>query len=292
MAHPAARVRIRPGLACWLWAIGHNALELATSRSTLAPDLNERYGRVTARYYDRVYSELRDPVGDVEFYLGLARKAQGPVLELGVGTGRVLLRIAAEGFPCTGLDLSPAMLEALRGKAPPPTLRLVCGPMQEFDLGSDRFSLVLAPFRAFQHLCTVEDQLGCLTCVQRHLSPDGAFAFDVFAPRLESLASTERPEEEDARFNFEGEEVIRYTAVTHDRVGQILQVRMRYERRQGDSVVGEDVTEFRMRYFFRYELEHLLARAGFDRVEFYGDFDGRPYDYVSGHTIAVARPAS
>src|SRR5215470_962310 len=99
---------------------------------------------VTARFYDAAYATLRDPCGDAEFYRDLARETGGPVLELGCGTGRVLLPIAQEGMACTGLDLSPAMLAALRRKNPPPTLRLVEAPMQDFDLGPDRFRLVLA----------------------------------------------------------------------------------------------------------------------------------------------------
>jgi hypothetical protein len=67
-----------------------------------------------------------------------------------------------------------------------------------------------------------------------------------------------------------------------------MRVRMRYERLRGGKTVGNEVVEFQMRYFFRYELEHLLARAGFEHVELYGAFDGRPYDYVSGEMIAVA----
>ncbi len=64
---------------------------------------------------------------------------------------------------------------------------------------------------------------------------------------------------------------------------------MRYERRQGGQVIDNELVEMRMRYFFRYELEHLLVRAGFEEVEIYGGFDGRPYDYVSGEMVVVAR---
>jgi SAM-dependent methyltransferase len=251
--------------------------------------VDESYGEVTARYYDAAYAGLRDPSGDARFYLELAREARGPVLELGCGTGRILVPIAREGIPCTGLDPSQAMLTALRHKEPPRTLRLVRGDMREFDLGEDRFSLVFAAFRVFQHLDTVEAQLACLACVRRHLAPGGTFAFDVFAPKLERLAEVEEPEREDARFEHEGEEVIRSTSVVRDLARQVMRVRMRYERRLDGKVVGEDRVEFTMRWFFRYELEHLLARAGFNDLTVYGAFDRRPFDYTSGETICVAR---
>ena len=247
------------------------------------------YGVTTTRYYDRVYEKLRDPIGDIEFYRKLAREAYGPVLEIGCGTGRILLPIAVEGIPCMGLDASPRMLDALRRRQPPPTLRLACKAMQSFDLGPDRFTLIFAGFRVLQHLYTVEEQLACLACVRRHLAPGGTFAFDVFAPDLGRLALTREPEREDVRFEQDDEEIVRYTAADFDTVNQVIKLRMRYERRQGGQVIDNELVEMRMRYFFRYELEHLLVRAGFEEVEIYGGFDGRPYDYVSGEMVVVAR---
>ncbi len=247
------------------------------------------YGEVTARFYDTAYARLRDPSGDREFYLGLAREAGGPVLELGCGTGRTLLPIARAGIPCTGLDASPAMLAALHRKNPPSTVRLVRAPMEKFDLQNDRFALIFSAFRAFQHLVTLEQQLHCLECVRRHLAPGGLLAFDVFTPRLDRIAIVEESEREDVRFEQDGEEVVRHTSVERDLTRQVMQVRMRYERRRGGGVVGGDVVEFSMRYFFRYELEHLLTRAGFSDLSFLGNFDGRPYDYHAGETICLAR---
>lgn len=247
----------------------------------------DEYGTVTARYYDAAYA-VRRQLADAEFYRELARRAAGPVLELGCGTGRVLLPIAELGIPCTGLDASPRMLEVLRRRSEVPTLRLVCQRMQAFDLPEERFSLIFSAFRAFQHLCTVEDQLSCLARVRRHLAPGGRFAFDVFAPSMEGMARGEQPEQEDVRFELAGEEVVRFTSVKVDAASQILYLRMRYERQKDGARIDDDVVEFRMRYFFRYELEHLLARAGFDELEFLGGFDGRSYDYVSGETVVVA----
>ncbi len=247
------------------------------------------YDEVSARYYDAAYAQLRDPAGDTGFYGRLARESGGPVLELGCGTGRVLLPIAAEGLDCRGLDVSPAMLEVLRRKRPPPNLRVAVSPMQRFDLGGERYRLIFSAFRAFQHLVEVEDQLSCLACVRRHLAPGGLFAFDVFAPRLERIAQHEEPERVDVRFELDGEEVVRYTSVKRDHARQLMSVAMRYERRRAGGVVHNDVVEFRMRYFHRYELEHLVHRAGFESVEILGGFDGRPYDQVSGETVVLAR---
>jgi len=254
--------------------------------------IDDGYGRATARYYDEAYAGLRADSGDAAWYAGLARRAGGAVLELGVGTGRVLLPIAREleaaGIPCVGVDRSPSMLAALAAKGPPRNLRLVEAAMQDFDLG-ERFALVFSAFRAFQHLDAVEDQLRCLECVRRHLTPGGAFAFDVFVPSPERTAILEEPEVEDARFERAGEEVVRLTGVRRELDRQLIHVRMRYERRREGRIVGEDVVEFRMRYFFRFELEHLLARAGFSDVTLYGDFQGTPFGPAATDFVIVAR---
>jgi SAM-dependent methyltransferase len=238
--------------------------------------------------YDRAYERLRDPSGDAAFYRSLAREQGGPVLELGCGSGRVLLPIAREGIACVGLDASRAMLEAFRQKDPPSNLLLVHGRMESFDLSPERFRLIYSAFRALQHLVAVDDQLACLAGVRRHLAPGGLFAFDVFAPKLDRIAAEDEPEAEDVRFPLDGDEVVRFVRLHRDRAAQTQDVTFRYERRRDGRVVDSREAVARMRYFFRYELEHLLARSGFTRVEFLGGFDGRPYDYVSGETVVLA----
>jgi SAM-dependent methyltransferase len=249
----------------------------------------DAYGPAGAGYCDRAFDLFRSPSGDVEFYGNLARESGGPVLELGCGTGRVLLPIARDGIACTGLDSSEAMLEELRRKGPPENLRLLAAGMESFDLVPDRFALIFSAFRALQHLLTVEDQLACLAAVRRHLEPGGLFAFDVFAPKLERIAIFEEPESEEARWREADAEIVRLTSVRRDPASQISEVTFRYERRRPDAPPESKSVHTKMRHFFRYELEHLLARAGFSRVEIFGGFDRRPFDYFSGETVVLAR---
>src|SRR5262245_19945102 len=255
-----------------------------------ASDLDEEYGRATAHFYDAAYARAPQLDGrDVRFYRELARESGGPVLELGCGTGRVLLEIARLGIPCTGLDASPHMLARLRQKSPFPDLRVVCAPMQRFELPGERFAVIFSAFRAFQHLLSVEDQLGCLACVRRHLAPGGRLAFDVFAPSLARTALLEEPEQEDLRFELEGEEVVRLASVRRDPAEQLLSARFRYRRFREGRVVGHEQASFRMRWFWRFELEHLLARAGFAEVAIFGDFDRRPVGAETPAFVVVAR---
>ena len=243
------------------------------------------YEAVHARWYDPTHATRRN---DAAFYRDLARDVGGPVLELGCGTGRVLLPIALDGLECTGLDRSPAMLDALRAKQPPANLRLVVAPMQDFDLGPARFRLVFSAFRPLQHLYTVEDQLACLACVRRHLAPHGVFAFDVFQPALARIALPEEPEYEEDRFAESGDEIVRLASLRRDVATQIQDVTIRFERRRDGRVVGSESEHFRMRWYYRYELEHLLARAGFAVVALYGDFDRRPFDGDASEMVFLA----
>jgi SAM-dependent methyltransferase len=254
-------------------------------------DGEDSYGPVTARFYDAAYATLPGLGRDVEFYRALARASGGPVLELGCGTGRVLLALAGEGIACSGLDASAEMLAVARTRAGAAAPRLVQARMQDFDLGAARFALIYSAFRAFQHLYSVEDQLACLARVRAHLAPGGSFAFDVFHPRLDRVWEPESPEEEDLRFEQDGEQVVRFVRATRDPVAQILHLSMRYERRRAGLAVGSELARFRMRWFTRFELAHLLARAGFES-EIWGDFDRSPVVRESPALVVLARPVS
>ena len=245
--------------------------------------MTDEYEGVLSRNYDALYGVMRDPSGDAAFYRQLAQEAGGPVLELGCGTGRVLLPIAALGIPSVGVDASPAMLAALRAKNPPPNLELVQESMETFDLGERRFRLVTCPFRAFQHLLTVDAQLAALANIRRHLAPGGAFAFDVFDPKLAWISAPADTERLDATFTIDGVETRRFAKVRTDLATQIMEVTFRFEPAQSDGN-----TTVRLRWFYRYEMEHLLARAGFTDVIIYGGYDRRPWR-PEGETVIVAR---
>lgn len=116
---------------------------------------------------------------DIPFYLELARGCGGPVLELGCGTGRVLLPLAAEGFEVTGIDRSPAMLGAARDRLQAAGLKAALheGDMRDFDL-PQRFSLIIIPYCSVIYLLEEEDRRRSLRAVRRHLATGGLLAFD------------------------------------------------------------------------------------------------------------------
>lgn len=243
----------------------------------------------TARYYDAAYETTGASRADAAFYEALAVASGGPVLELGCGTGRVLLPIAARGLVCAGVDASPAMLDQFRRKPGAATVALAEARMESFDLGGRRFALIFSAFRAFQHLDTVEQQLACLTRVRAHLAPGGAFAFDVFNPKPGSIAREVEPEAQGFVFTLEGRTVKRFVSAARDPVAQLVHVTMRYVEAREAGPPLESIVRFTMRWFWRYELEHLLHRAGFGQVTFYGDFDRSPVGPASPALVVVAR---
>lgn len=246
------------------------------------------YERLMADTYDAQYAVIRDPSGDAAFYAGLAAQSGGPVLELGCGTGRVLLPIARTGLACVGVDPSAQMLRVLRAKQPPANLTLVQATMQTLDLPERGFALAYMAFRAFQHLLTVDDQLEALTRIREHLRPDGLLALDVFEPILARLAIREEPEQVQPAFEHEGRMVQRRVNIRRDHVQQINDVVFRYvEVESGRELGVEPIT---MRWIYRYELEHLLVRAGFEPLRWSSGYDGGPY-VASGDIVVVARRA-
>jgi len=235
-----------------------------------------------------VYSERND----VNFYVDLCRKASGEILELGCGTGRILLPVAKAGGQITGLDYSAQMLEGCRQKLPDALqdrVTLIQGDMTDFRLDRE-FSLVLIPFRPLQHLLSVEEQLSCLRSVHRHLGENGKMVFDVFNPDPKRLTGPpDREETEDTpEHKLRDGRVLRRTfRVTARRPSeQVSEVQIAY------YIGGRRlVQEFPFRYFYRFEVEHLLARAGFRIAALYGNFDRSPFADDSPEMIFVAEKA-
>jgi SAM-dependent methyltransferase len=252
-----------------------------------------------AELYDYVVPYRERP--DVGFFVEAARESGGPVLEVGCGTGRVLIPTARAGIEITGLDLSPHMLEVCRGhlQAEPEEVRsrvrLVQGDMRRFEL-SRTFKLVTLPFRPFQHLTTVEDQLACLGCIHRHLAEDGKLILDIFNPKLESLVQTDFGKElsDEPEFSLpDGRRVIRrHSVVSRDVPNQINYVELVYYITHSDGRQECLVQAFPMRYLFKFEAEHLLSRAGFTVEQLYADYDKSPYgSKYPGELVFVAGKA-
>lgn len=252
-----------------------------------------------AEFYDSVvpYRER----ADVAFFIEMARASGGPVLEIGCGTGRVLIPTASAGIEIVGLDLSSTMLAICREKlsreseAVQSKVQLVQADMRQFDLGRT-FPLVTMPFRPFQHLLRVEDQVSCLTSIHRHLAHDSRLILDVFNPSLPHLVNPEYLVEfgDEPEFTMpDGRTVLRRTRLlSRDLFNQVLDLELIYRVTHADGREERLVHRLHMRYFFRFEVEHLLARCGLQVEEVYADYDKSLYgSKYPGELIFVARKA-
>jgi SAM-dependent methyltransferase len=261
---------------------------------TQLSDLDEY--SASAEFYDSV--PLYGDREDVAFWIAAALESGGPVLELGCGTGRVLIPTARAGIEIVGLDQSRSMLAICTRKlAEEPTdvqarVRLVEADMRDFQLGR-QFALATLPFRPFQHLIAVDEQMACLKAIHRHLLPRGRLILDLFNPSLPFLVDDSRLEEYGDEPEFitpDGRRVVRrFRTARRDWLTQVQDVELIYYVTQLDGRQERIVHRFPMRYLFRYEAEHLLARCGFGVEALYGDYDKSPYGSTyPGDLIFVA----
>jgi SAM-dependent methyltransferase len=226
--------------------------------------------------YDAI-AELYDPwsasvVEDVGFYLEEARRSGGPVVELGVGTGRIAVPLRADGIRVIGVDSSRGMLDvcARRAALAGVELDLRVGDLRDPPV-SEQVPLVICPFRSLLHMHTDEDRRSVLDSVRRILLPGGRFVFDVFAPGAKDIADThERWLERDPGI---------FERASWNEQERTLTLSVR-----GDS--GE--TTMALAWLSPDEWRALLEQAGLEVEACYGWFDRSPY---KGHedTIWITR---
>lgn len=227
--------------------------------------------------------DIPDWPGEIDFYMGLASEVKekvGSILEIGCGTGRVALRLALEGNPVTGMDLSPDMLEKARQKSQGvPNVRWVEGDMKDFDL-QERFDLIFIPGHSFQFMLTPADQIACLECIKRHLAKNGKIVIHLNHDDFSWLGGLTKGEGTD--FQQTGEVILdnkegsirKWNAWNYDSRTQTASVVTAWELiGENGSIKNREETEKKyLHCFFRYEMEHLLARTGFQIQALYGDF--------------------
>ena len=219
----------------------------------------------------------RQVTEDVELYVGEAVATGGPVVELGVGTGRIAVPTAQAGVRVIGVELSPAMLAVCRRRAE----HAGVGELIDLRLGDyrrppvrERVPLVTAPFRAFLHLYTDRERIAVLRAVRELLRPGGRLVFDVFAPSREDIRET------NGRW-IEREPGIWERADWRPK-----------ERRLDLSVRGgSGETTMALAWVPGDGWRALLEAAGFERIALYGWFDGRPYRGGEDSVWVAHRPA-
>lgn len=210
---------------------------------------------------------------DIDFYVRLAIASGGPVLEIGVGSGRIAVPTALAGIAVVGVDQSSPMLDLARTKARAHgvSLKLVRADMRELpELGA--FPLVTVPFRALLHLRDDAERLGVFRSLRARLEPGGLLAFDVFHPDQRDIEDT------DGRW-LEREPGIMERADWHP-ADNSLTLRVRAGGREACM---------RLWWLEPEGWGRLLGEAGFDRVRRYGGFNGEPLAQDGADSVWLAR---
>jgi SAM-dependent methyltransferase len=248
--------------------------------------------------YDSIYAPLPAALdGDVAFYAGLVGTDGQPVLEIGCGTGRVALTLAASGIDTVGIDAAEDMLAAARAKcrllphAAQAKLDLRQADMRDFAL--DRaFGTVLVPFRTFHLLLGDDEQRRCLAAIRRHMKPGAMLALHLFDPPADIVARAKEPLRATERgVDFvSGRAIIAHSgACMVDEARQIRSEIWHYrELDENGAALREQRLELAIRWLWPEQTRALLQQAGFAIDAQYGDFHGGA-PRRGGEQIWVAR---
>lgn len=246
-------------------------------------NLSALYSSRRAEFYDAFHSTYN---ADRAFFLKMARKHPGPLLELACGTGRLGLALIEAGVDYHGLDAAPGMLELFGKKwdasgraGEPPLCR---GDMCDFDLGR-KFDVILITFNSLQHVHRDEEVLQTLSCCHRHLASGGRLIFDVFNPDLCFLDRDPAKRYPIAKFFDEarGEWCDLSESNTYDPRSRVNFIQWFYRYEKGES----GTFQLEMRQFFPQEIDALVKTAGFQILNKWGDFVGSGFSAASPRQV-------
>lgn len=254
---------------------------------------------VMSKYYDASYA-ANEQLVDLPFYLERSKAAGGPVLELGCGTGRVLIPAARAGVEVTGMEPAKSMRAVLSANLARETdavrsrVRVVEGDMRSTHAGGP-FALVTIPFRPLQHLYAFEDQLSALRNAARHLRSDGRLIFDVFYPKYELLLGGVGTVFQELELPVPGApQQVMKRYFRKDAVNMLTQVfrgAMVYRIFEKEALVREEEEPFQMSWYTYPQIQALTRLAGLEIVETFGGFKGEPLNETARDMVFVLRKA-
>jgi SAM-dependent methyltransferase len=246
-----------------------------------------------------VYQDGIDPEGfafDVNRYSELAERAQGPVLELCCGSGRVGLPLAKEGRELVGVDLSPGMLAQFRQKIakedPEVARRITLVEQDATRLALDRrdFGLAFVPFNSLLLIDRFEQQRAVIACAAEHLRPGGMFAVDVLNPLAYKLQGEPVPRIFFTRQNPRtGNMYTRFTSLSPVDHEQRQRCFGWYDEVDREGNLKRRTYTVHWRLLFRFELTLMLEQAGLRVESLHGGHRGEPYLAQSPRMFFVAR---
>jgi len=246
-----------------------------------------------AEYYD---AEWKDLTQDIPLLLELAKRTGGPLLELACGSGRVTFPIAREGIEIYGLDNSATMLDFAEKKLEnqPEIVKEHChflqADMKDFNLNR-KFKFIFIPINSFLLLPKKEDQEKCLDTINNHLDDNGLFYIDVYSPRFEFCAEAKSPIRFLKHFYVPEKKrvVLLWEYVERNMAEQITEIDLLYEEYDEKGNLKRNARHLTMGIIFRYEMQFMLEKHGFEVIEFYGNYDKSPFKVDSPQMIYVCK---
>jgi SAM-dependent methyltransferase len=235
----------------------------------------ETYGERVADVYDEWYKPV-DTVAEVALLTDLA--AGGPALELGIGTGRVALPLAANGVEVHGLDASPAMVERMRSKPGGDAIPVTIGDMADVAVDG-KFTLVFVVFNTFFQLYSQDAQLRCFANVAAHLRPGGRFLVHAFVPDTSRIEAGQDLSVKEASLDR-----VRLDATVYDAKEQRLDTTQMRISEQGVRLVHA-----KLRFAWPPELDLMARLAGLELEHRSATFDKQPFTSSSAFHVSVYR---
>jgi SAM-dependent methyltransferase len=234
----------------------------------------------------KFYDNNPDTPNDIPFYLERIPSPQSSILELGCGTGRVTLPLAARCGTIHGIDLSPAMISICREKIArmdmsPDKIKVEIGDITDFDLGR-RFDLIIAPFRVLQNLETDVQVDGLFECIHRHLAPGGSCILNVFRPNRDPKTLRQIWVSSDEQLEWEvpveGGRLACYDRRPRmDPEKLVLYPELIYRLYQGETLIEESILKIAMRCYYPNQFINTIRNHGFKTLGYWGGYQGEPY---------------
>ena len=226
---------------------------------------------------------------DLPFWLSLAEREAGTVIEWGAGTGRIAAPLSAAGHDVAAVELSGPMVELGKGKSD--SVEWIVGDMRSVEPGR-RYGLAVCAFNSFLCLRSVDDALMFLRNAYERLVPDGLLGIEVSAFSPEELVDP--PGSPALRHDFTRDlpngRLERFSVSRYDSATQLMQMRLFYERYDASGTLqNRRAHDLTIRITNRDELGLMLTLAGFEVEAIYGGFEGEPFTSTGDHLIVLAR---
>ncbi len=244
---------------------------------------DELYHDKFAWLYDFFQAGVKN---DINFYLNYFKNYKGEILEIGAGTGRITIPLLKNKINVTALDIAPKMLDILKNKLQKRRLsaNIICADMRNFKI-KQKFNAIIVTYRTFQHMYSIKDQKDALNNIKKHLKNKGILIFDVYNPKISFI------EKGDWRWRMDkksvlvaGNKIKIFQRNKYDMAEQIMYQEYKIKHPRGKT----DIIKLKMRFFFLFELCHLLEMSGFKLKNIYGDFKKNKFTTNSPEMIFIA----